>query len=67
MRTGGSRIGRRNPKKEPAILRGTEMRNQIRTMANMVPMGTAPEEWAAMRKKLRNTKVPKTILKFSIC
>jgi hypothetical protein len=28
----------------------------------MVPRGTAPEEWAAMRKKLRNTKVPKTIL-----
>jgi hypothetical protein len=60
-------MGRRNPKKEPATLKGTEMMNQIRTMANMVPMGTAPEECAAMRKKLRNIKVPKTILEVSIC
>ena len=31
----------------------------------MVPRGTAPEEWAAMRKKLRKTNVPKTTLKVS--
>ena len=55
-------MGRRKPKKEPATLRGTEIRNQIRTIANIVPMGTAPEEWAAMRKKLRNINVPKTTL-----
>jgi hypothetical protein len=45
--------------------RGTEIRNQIRRVANIVPRGTAPEEWAAMRKKLRKTNVPKTILKVS--
>lgn len=62
MRTGGSNIGRRKPKKLPAVLRGTEIRNQIRSVANIVPRGTAPEECAAMRKKLRKTNVPKTIL-----
>jgi hypothetical protein len=43
--------------------RGTEMRNQIRRVANIVPRGTAPEDWAAMRKKLRKMNVPKTTLK----
>ena len=42
--------------------RGTEIKNQIRSIANIVPRGTAPEEWAAMRKKLRKMNVPKTIL-----
>jgi len=42
--------------------RGTEIRNQIRRVANIVPRGTAPEEWAAMRKRLRKTKVRKTML-----
>ena len=42
--------------------RGTLMRNQIMSMANIVPSGTAPEECAAMRKKFRNMNVPKTIL-----
>jgi hypothetical protein len=55
-------MGRRKPKKEPAMERGTEIRNQIRRVANIVPRGTAPEEWAAMRKKLRKMNVPKTIL-----
>ena len=41
---------------------GTEIRNQIRRVANIVPRGTAPEEWAAMRKKLRKMNVPNTIL-----
>lgn len=44
------------------MLSGREIRNQIATMANMVPMGTAPEECAAMRKKFRKMNVPKTIL-----
>jgi len=35
-------------------------------MANIVPMGTAPEECAAMRKKFRNMNVPNTILYISI-
>ena len=35
-------------------------------MANIVPMGTAPEECAAMRKKFRKMKVPNTILWVSI-
>jgi hypothetical protein len=56
-------MARRNPKKEPAILSGTEIRNHIRSVANIVPRGTAPEECAAIRKKLRKTKVPKTILR----
>jgi hypothetical protein len=42
--------------------RGTEIKNQIRRVANIVPKGTAPDDWAAIRKKLRKTKVPKTIL-----
>jgi hypothetical protein len=67
VRTGGSKIGRRKPKKEPATLRGREIRNQIRTIANMVPMGTAPEECAAIRKKFRKMNVPKTMLWISIC
>jgi hypothetical protein len=44
------------------MLRGTEIKNQIKSVANIVPRGTAPEEWAAIRKKLRNIKVPNTIL-----
>lgn len=57
------RIGLRKPKKDPATERGTEIINQIRMIANIVPMGTAPLECAAMRKKLRKMKVPKTILR----
>ena len=59
-------MGRRKPKNEPATLRGTETRNQIRRVANIVPRGTAPEECAAIRKKLRKMNVPKTILKVSV-
>ena len=44
MRTGGSATSLRKPKKEPAMERGTEIRNQISRVANMVPKGTAPEE-----------------------
>ena len=55
-------IGRRNPKNEPAILKGTEITNQIRRVANIVVNGTAPEEWAAIRKKFKKTNVPKMIL-----
>jgi len=59
---GGSMIGRRNPKNEPAILKGTEIRNQISRVANIVVIGTAPEERAAIRKKFKKTNVPKMIL-----
>jgi len=58
-------MGRRKPKKDPAMESGTEMRNQIRRVANIVPRGTAPDEWAAMRKKLRKMNVPNTTLKVS--
>jgi len=64
VRTGGSATGLRNPKKDPAMDNGTEIRNQIIRVANMVPRGTAPEECAAMRKKLRKTNVPKTMLRY---
>lgn len=43
--------------------RGTEIKNQIRRVANIVPRGTAPDDCAAMRKKLRKMNVPKTTLK----
>ena len=58
-------MGRRNPKKDPAMESGTEIRNQISRVANIVPRGTAPDECAAMRKKLRKMNVPNTILKVS--
>jgi hypothetical protein len=58
-------MGLRNPKNEPAMDNGTEIRNQITRVANMVPRGTAPEECAAMRKKLRKRNVPKTTLRVS--
>lgn len=46
--------------------RGTEIRNQIRRVANIVPRGTAPEEWAPIRKKFRTMNVPKTILNIKV-
>ena len=44
--------------------RGVETKNQRATRPSIVPKGTAPEDWALIKKKLRAKNVPKMTLLF---
>ena len=48
------------PKKAPKKTSGTEMQNHMTRSANMVPKGTAPDDFSPQMNKFRTKKIPKT-------
>lgn len=62
VRTGCSMRGRLKPTYAPKKHKGTDTRNHSAINANIVPTGTAADDPADMRKKLRKRKVVNTIL-----
>ena len=60
-RGAGTLTGSLNPIQDPAMERGTEMMNQIRTMTSIVVNGTAPDEPLAHTKRFRRKNVANTI------
>lgn len=50
------------PKYAPKKHNGAETKNQSAMRENMVPTGTAPEDLAAIKKKLSEIKMMKTTL-----
>ena len=57
--TGTEIIGLLLARSDPNTDNGTEITNQITTIANIVPMGMAPEELTYIKKKFKNMKIPK--------
>lgn len=51
-----------NPKYAPTMQSGTESKNHIEISANIVENGTAPEEFAPIKKKFKIKNIPKVEL-----
>ena len=61
IRTGSSPAFRLYPKYEPRKTRGTEIPNHSTSSANIVPKGTAPDDFSPHTKKLSVKKTMKTM------